>query len=236
MYVCIEKVNNLRKKYFPIKSSYLKATQKVVELSFNFMWRSIRLVDIYFFVFNTQNGIFTTHNLKCSIKSWYIYLLRYMSFQNYTIWITINAIHRATRLWSWPRFSMNGLRNFIVLAHTLSPCHTTYWLSTIRNDYLLTTRLDIYRKTEKEFWPSRSFYLSKKAYLDLSQCNLFYNYYYRSLPYFYTLTWRLLLQVSKVNLSMTDVLFLYFTAFLLLPFVVSTFRKSFLLFYKSLLG
>ena len=35
---------------------------------------------------------------------------------------------------------------------------------------------------------------------------------------------------------MTDVLFLYFTAFLLLPFVVSTFRKSFLLFYKSLLG
>ena len=70
--ICIEKVNNLRKKYFPIKSSYLKATQKLVELSFNFMWRSIRLVDIYFFVFNTQNGIFKTHNLKRSIKSWYI--------------------------------------------------------------------------------------------------------------------------------------------------------------------
>ena len=41
MYVCIEKVNNLRKKYFPIKSSYLKATQKLIQLSFNFMWRSI---------------------------------------------------------------------------------------------------------------------------------------------------------------------------------------------------
>ena len=145
MYLCIETINNLRKKYFPIKSSYLKATQKLVELSFNFMWRSIRLVDIYFsFLILKIGSIFKTH--KCSIKSWYFYLLRYMFFQNYTIWITINAIYRATRLWSWPRFSMNGLRNFIVLAHTLSPCHTTYWLFTIRNDYLLTTRQDIYRK------------------------------------------------------------------------------------------
>ena len=118
------------------------------------MWRSIRLVDIYFFVFNTQNGIFTTHNLKCSIKSWHIYLLRYMSFQNYTIWITINAIHRATRLWSWPRFSMNGLRNFIVLAHTLSPCHTTYRLS---YNYLLTTRQDIYRKKQGSEWQKKNF-------------------------------------------------------------------------------